>query len=51
MIVTRIDAKRQALDALDQAWRAASGNGNGHQNDANDAAVEAVVEVSDELTS
>jgi integrase len=47
----RIDAKRQALDALDQAGRAASGNGNGNQNEANDAAIEAVVEVSDELTS
>ena len=46
----RIDAKRQALDALDQAGRAASGNGNGNQNEANDAAIEAVVEVSDELT-
>ena len=47
----RIDAKRQALDALDKARRAASGNGNGNQNEANDVAIEAVVEVSDELTS
>ena len=47
----RIDAKRQALDALDQARRAASGKGNGNQNESNDRAIEAVVEVSDDLTS
>ncbi len=47
----RIDAKRQALDPLDQARRAAAGSGNGNQNEADDAAVEAVVEVSGELTS
>ena len=47
----RIDAKRQALDALDQARRATAGNGNGNQNEADDAAIEAVVEVSDDLTS
>lgn len=47
----RIDAKRQALDALDQARRAAAGNGNDDQNAANDTAIEAVVEVPDELTS
>ena len=47
----RIDAKRQALDALDQARRAAEGNGNGDQNEVNDSAIEAVVEVPDDLTS
>ena len=47
----RIDAKRQALDALDAARRAAAGNGNGHQNESNVAGIEAVVGVSDELTS
>ena len=47
----RIDAKRQALDALDQARRAAAGSGNGNQNEANDTETEAVLEVSDELTS
>jgi Phage integrase family len=47
----RIDAKRQALDARDQARRAAEGNGNGDQNEANDTAIEAVVEVPDDLTS
>ena len=44
----RMDAKRQALDALDQARRAAGGNGNGDENKANDAAIEAVVEVPDD---
>jgi hypothetical protein len=45
----RIDAKRQALDALDAARRAAAGNGNG--NGANEAEIETVVDVSDDLTS
>ena len=45
----RIDAKPQAVDALDQARRAAAGNGNGNQNEADDAAIEAVVEVGDDL--
>jgi hypothetical protein len=45
----RIDAKRQALDALDEARRAAAGNGSG--DGGNDAEIETVVEVSDELTS
>jgi hypothetical protein len=47
----RIDAKRQALDALDEARGAAAGNGNGNQSEADDAAIEAVVEVSDDPTS
>ncbi len=53
----RIDAKRQALDALDAARRAAAtngdgddkGNGNGEAQDEGD--IDALVEVSDELTS
>jgi hypothetical protein len=45
----RIDAKRQALDALDAARRAAAGHGNG--DGANEAEIETVVQVSDELTS
>ena len=47
----RIDAKRQALDALDAARRGEAGNGNGNQDDGNDAEIEAVVEVPDDLTS
>jgi hypothetical protein len=53
----RIDAKRQALDALDAARRGAAkngdgddkGNGNGEAQDEGD--IDALVEVSDELTS
>ncbi len=45
----RIDAKRQALDALDAARRGAAGNGDGDK--PNGAEIETVVEVSDELTS
>jgi hypothetical protein len=44
----RIDAKRQALDALDDVRRAES-NGNGKP--ANDNDIETIVEVSDDLTS
>src|SRR5262245_42530136 len=47
----RIDAKRQALDALDAARRGVAANGNGNQDDRNDAKIEAVVEVPDGLTS
>ena len=47
----RIDAKRQALDALDAARRGAAANGNGNQDDGNGAEIEAVVEVPDGLTS
>jgi hypothetical protein len=45
----RIDAKRQALDALDAARRAPGSNGN--ENGQNDSEIEAVVEVPDGLTS
>ena len=45
----RIDAKRQALDARDAARRTEAGNGNG--NGYNEAGIETVVEVPDELTS
>jgi hypothetical protein len=45
----RIDAKRQALDALDAARRGVAANGNGNQDDANDAEIEVVVEVPDGL--
>ena len=50
----RIDAKRQALDALDAARRGETGNGNAGNGDgkaANAAEIETVVEVSDDLTS
>jgi hypothetical protein len=50
----RIDAKRQALDALDAARRGEAGNGNaanGNEEAANAAEIETVVEVSDEVTS
>jgi sirohydrochlorin ferrochelatase len=45
----RIDAKRQVLDALDAARRAAAGNGS--RDGENEAEIEAVVEVADDLTS
>ena len=45
----RIDAKRQALDRRDAARRSAALNGNWRQG--NDAGIETVVEVPDELTS
>ena len=45
----RIDVKRQALDALDEARRAGAGNGNG--DGGNEGEIEAVVEVPDGLTS
>src|SRR5688572_11556134 len=46
----RIDAKRQALDALDNLRRGGDGaNGNGKP--ANDAEIETIVEVADDLTS
>jgi hypothetical protein len=47
----RIDAKRQALDALDAARRGVAADGNGNQDDGNDTEIEAVVEVPDGLTS
>ncbi len=46
----RIDAKRQALDALDKLRRGGdSANGNGKP--ANEAEIETIVEVADDLTS
>ena len=46
----RIDAKRQALDALDNQRRVGdAGNGNGKP--ANDAEIETIVEVTGDLTS
>ena len=46
----RIDAKRQALDALDNLRRGGDGaNGNGKP--ASDAEIETIVEVADDLTS
>ena len=50
----RIDAKRQALDALDATRRGEAGNGNegnGNGEAANAAEIETVVEVADDLTS
>ena len=46
----RIDAKRQALDGLD-SLRRASDTANGNGQPANDAEVETIVEVADDLTS
>jgi integrase len=47
----RIDAKRQALDALDAARRATEHNGDGNGDGANDTEIQTVVEVGDDLTS
>ena len=50
----RIDAKRQALDALDIARRGEAGNGNGADGNgkaANAGEIATIVEVSDDLTS
>jgi hypothetical protein len=47
----RIDAKRQALDALDAARRATAHNGDGNGDGANQTEIPASVEVSDDLTS
>jgi integrase len=47
----RIDAKRQALDALDAARRDAAENGNGGEKAKNQEEIPAIVEVSDDLTS
>ena len=47
----RIDAKRQALDALDAARRATAHNGDGNGDGANETEIQTVVEVGDDLTS
>jgi integrase len=47
----RIDAKRQALDALDDARRKATSNGDGAEKAKNDGEIPAIVEISDDLTS
>jgi hypothetical protein len=47
----RIDAKRQALDALDAARRSTAHNGDGNGDGADQTAIPAIVEVGDDLTS
>jgi hypothetical protein len=47
----RIDAKRQALDALDAARRSTAHNGDGNGDGADQTEIPAIVEVSDDLTS
>ena len=47
----RIDAKRQALDALDAARRSTAHNGDGNTNGADQTGIPAIVEVSDDVTS
>jgi hypothetical protein len=47
----RIDAKRQALDALDAARRSTAHNGDGNGDGANQTEIPAIVEASDDLTS
>jgi hypothetical protein len=47
----RIDAKRQALDALDAARRSTAHNGDGNGDGPNRTEIPAIVEVSDDLTS
>jgi hypothetical protein len=47
----RIDAKRQALDALDDLRRRAATNGSGNEEPAKDAESQTIVEVADDLTS
>jgi hypothetical protein len=48
----RIDAKRQALDALDAARRSTAHNGDGNgDGGANQTEIPAIVEVADDLTS
>jgi integrase len=47
----RIDAKRQALDALDAARRSTAHNGDGNGDGANETEIQTVVEVGDDLTS
>ena len=45
----RIDAKRQALDALDAARRSTAHNGDGNGDGGDQAEIPAIVEVSDDL--
>ena len=47
----RIDAKRQALDALDEARRRAAANGSRSEEPKGEAEILAIVEVADSLTS
>jgi hypothetical protein len=47
----RIDAKRQALDALDAARRATAHIGDGNGDGADQTEIPAIVGVSDDLTS
>ena len=47
----RIDAKRQALDALDAARRSTAHNGDGNGDGANQTEIPAIVEVGDDFTS
>jgi len=47
----RIDAKRQALDALDAARRSPAHNGDGNGDSATETEIQTVVEVGDDLTS
>jgi integrase len=47
----RIDAKRQVLDALDNARRLAALDGNGGEKPSNNTEIKTIVEVGDDLTS
>jgi hypothetical protein len=47
----RIDAKRQALDALDAARRSTAHHGEGNGDGGDQTEIPAIVEVSDDLTS
>jgi len=47
----RIDAKRQALDALDTARRSTAHNGDGNGDGAGETEIPTFVEVGDDLTS
>ncbi len=47
----RIDAKRQALDALDAARRSSVANGDGNGNAENETEIPAIVELGEDLTS
>ena len=47
----RIDAKRQALDALDAARRSTAHNGDGNGDGVNQTEIPTIVEVSDDPTS